>query len=317
MADNLSAFIQNSEFRKHEGIAYGRINNIFFNVKFNKLYANAFIDVFIQRQNGINLSEINLFLKENKKKYNAKNATLGEGHISIMLNSEIKRIKAEHVMMFVQELSTFLIEKGYKSACKFCSSNADIGYSFQDGKVNEVCDTCHQKLNTVIDDIKSQRHTSGSYGRGIIGAVLGGILGIIPWVILGFLGFIAAISGWIMAYLSYKGYLLLKGKVGKGMIVILVIVLIIFTYVGVLTSQGFIEYQALKNMGYEVPPFWFFSIMMISPFLPLEFDVVGLWGQIGLGLLFTGLGSFTILKKAKKHASDKDIAVTRLGGDLY
>lgn len=52
------------------------------------------------------------------------------------------------------------------------------------------------------------------------------------------LGYIAVVSGLVMAFLSHKGYMLLKGKVGNGMVWILIAVMIVFTYAGVLFSLG-------------------------------------------------------------------------------
>ena len=140
--------------------------------------------------------------------------------------------------------------------------------------------------------------------------------GVIPWILVGILGYVAAICGFLMAFLSYKGYLLLKGKRGRGMIIILVLVLLVMTYVAVITSGTVSAYRALLAQGYDVIVFELFKVMIMAPFLPTAFETGPLWGEIAMGWLFTGLGSFFFLRKVGREGTGKDIAVKRISDDL-
>lgn len=314
MAKQLDRFIESAKYQRYNKIAYGRTNDIFFNVQYVNYNCHALISVFVKNPNGINADQINLFLKENKKRFKTNNVTVSDGVISVLMPSPTV-VKAELVETFLNDFSAFLKENGYVSSCTFCSSNESIGYTFTDGMVREVCPECHEKLSNVVEDIKEERETSGSYLTGAVGAIIGGILGIIPWVLIGMIGWIAAVSGLIMAYLSHKGYMLLKGKVGKGMIWILIVVLVVFTYVAVLISMGVMVMQELGLSLSDIYIFKFLQTMLVFPFTS-EPGVGEIWLQLALGWLFAGLGSYRILKKARKESSGKDLAVQRINNDL-
>lgn len=317
MSAQLERIMELSGLKRYEEIAYGSKNNIFVNVMYNKMTWSANIHFFIGRESGISLEEINLFLKENHKKYRAKPAQLNGNTVSVLLNSEIKRIKPEDVAVFVDEATAFLADKGYRSGCAVCSADSGEGYTLQGGFIQQMCAPCHEKLAAATTEIKRERAETGSYLTGLVGALLGGIIGIIPWVLIGMLGYIAGISGFVMAFLSYKGYLLLRGRRGPGMTWILILVLIVFTYIAVLTSQGIVEYQYLAEMGYEVDIFELAKMMIAAPFLPEFFETGALWGSIALGWLFAGLGSFAFLRKKNKEAVGADLAIKRVSSDLY
>lgn len=67
---------------------------------------------------------------------------------------------------------------------------------------------------------------------GIVGALLGTLLGVASIIILSQMGYVAVISGIIMAVCTLKGYELLGGKLTKKGIVISIILMIIMTYIG-------------------------------------------------------------------------------------
>lgn len=316
MANVLEKFFENNNnYKIYNKIAYGRTNDIFFNVRLVNYNCHARIAAFIKNPNGINISAINLFLQENKKKYKASKATVENDVIYVMLTSAT-RVKADTVKDFLNAFSEYLIENGYTSSCMFCSNNENIGYTFTNDQVREVCPECHEKLSGVVEDMKEERQASGSYLKGAIGAVIGGILGIIPWVLLGMLGYIAALSGLAMAFLSYKGYMLMKGKVGKGMIWILIVVLLVFTYAGVLISLGVSIAQEYGLSFADIDLGAFIISMLGAPFDSYSFNTGVVWGQIALGWIFAGLGSFGILRKAGKESSSKDLLVKRINNDI-
>ena len=322
MAGIADRLVQKMGYQRHKNTVFGRTNGIFFNVVLVDttsvaLYGAAgarmaqggqpampVVRAYVKREGGIDLGGINAFLKKKWTGLKVYDAQADEVAVWMHINNAWT-LKAENVEALLQEFSAYLVQSGYQSGCSFCSTTENLGYTEQDGRVMEVCDVCHEKLQGAVEEIKAQRETTGSYGKGAIGAVLGGIIGIIPWVLIGLLGYIAAISGLLMAWLSYKGYLLLGGKKGRGMVWILVIVLIVFTYVGVMTSE--IVAYAVQG-GYDLTS-EAFIFMLTAPFSP---EGGGFWGQIALGWLFAGLGSFGLIRKANKEASGKDLAVKRI-----
>lgn len=152
MGKQLDRLIDSIGYKRYNKIAYGRTNDIFFIVQYVNYNCHALIHVFAKNPDGINVDQINLFLKDNRKRFKAKNANVADGVISVLLPSSTI-VKAEVVEAFLYEFSQFLIEGGYISSCTFCNSNEDIGYTFTDGMVREVCPSCHDKLSNVIEDI--------------------------------------------------------------------------------------------------------------------------------------------------------------------
>ena len=315
MANMLDRLVERSNYKIYKKTAYGRTNDIFFNVDLVNYNTCARIAVFVKNPNGINLGEINLFLKENKKKFKAKKAAMVDDVLYVILTSATF-VKEEAVLDFLNAFSEFLIENRYISSCSFCSSNENIGYTFTNEQVREVCPECHEKLSGAVENLKEERQTTGSYLKGAAGASIGGIIGLIPWVLLGMLGYIAALSGLAMAYLSYKGYILCKGKVGKGMVWILILVLVVFTYIGVLFSMGvsIIQEYGVKLADLDIGAF-IISILG-APFDSYMFNTGAVWRQLALGWFFAGLGSFGIIRKAGKESSSKDLMAQRINKDL-
>ncbi len=323
MAGFIDRLAQKMGYQRHKNTAFGRTNGIFFNVipvdaANVALYgavgarmaqgapATPVVRAYVKREGGIDLNGINAFLRSRKwKGLKVYDAQADQASVWMNINNAWM-VKAEDVEALLQEFSAFLTQSGYTSGCGFCTATEGLGYTEQDGRIMEVCDACHERLQGAVEEIKAQRETTGSYGKGLIGAVLGGIVGIVPWVLIGMLGYVAAISGLIMAWLSYKGYQLLGGKKGRGMVWILIIVLIVFTYVGVMASL----FATVASQGYEMVDNALLIILAL-PFTPGE-DMGLVWGQLALGWLFAGLGSFGLLRRAGKEAAGKDLAVKRI-----
>ena len=67
---------------------------------------------------------------------------------------------------------------------------------------------------------------------GTVGALLGSLLGVVCIIILSQLGYVAAISGVIMAVCTLKGYELLGGKLSNKGIAIACVLMLVMTFVG-------------------------------------------------------------------------------------
>ena len=120
---------------------------------------------------------------------------------------------------------------------------------------------------------------------GIAGALIGSLLGVVCIVLLSQLGYVAAISGVLMAVGVLKGYEKLGGKLTKKGIVISMIIMVFMTYAGdrmdwairLLRDAGFGEYglcrkplQSLKFRTAIMATLYFYMLSCcLVPFLPL------------------------------------------------
>ena len=228
MAGFVDRLAERMGYQRYKNTVYGRTNGIFFNVMPMDTAGMALygavgarmtngqpnmptVRAYVKREGGVDLAGINTFLKKKWKGLKVFAAQVDEVFIWMNINNAWM-LKAENVETLLREFSAYLAENGYRSGCSLCPAEENLGYTEQDGRVMEVCEACHERLQGIVEEFKAQRETTGSYAKGAVGAVLGGIVGIIPWVLIGLLGYVAALSGLLMAWLSYKGYQLLGGK---------------------------------------------------------------------------------------------------------
>ena len=313
MGMNTNKLAKITGFSTHGAIAYGSMNGISFNAIIADMTGICTITCFIKREEGINLASINAFLEANHRKYKNARAAFNGMAVAVTIPNFIK-LNAQLISEFLHEFSQFLRDNNYySSGCNHCGKTDDLGYTLQGGQIIEICADCHDKISHELADIKHERETAGSYMTGAIGAILGGILGIIPWILLDQIGFIASISGLIMGFLAQKGYLILRGKRGRGMLIIIAAVLIVFTYVAVLINQTIYDYTYLIEEGYaDVSAIRLFFLEITFPFDYMNYDVGSIWGQLGLGWLFAALGSFSILRDVYRTGKGRDLEAKRI-----
>lgn len=122
--------------------------------------------------------------------------------------------------------------------------------------------------------------------KGILLAIVFGLIGSIPWVIVSGLGVFASYLGFVIAMAAYKGFVLGAGKmhsVGIVTIVIVVLLAIPFSEMVLLFTEG-LKYTTLVS-ALRLTPIIFFE--NLGEFMP----------NILLGYLFAFLGSIRVIKQ--------------------
>lgn len=147
---------------------------------------------------------------------------------------------------------------------------------------------------------------TGSYTTGAIGAFLGAAIGAIAWGFVYYSGFVASLIGLAIGFVAEKGYSLLKGKNGKGKVVILILAVIFGVLAG--TAFGFILMIIRDVINVEGSLFTHSDIPDLVAFLLQDPEIKsGLLKDTALGLLFAALGVFAMLKKTSQEVSDTKI----------
>jgi hypothetical protein len=126
-------------------------------------------------------------------------------------------------------------------------------------------------------------------------------------MLIGMLGYLAAICGYVMAWLAFKGYKLMNGKFGKGAIVIIIVVLLVMTPVAVVASNA-----AIAAKDGTLAYFDNNIIYLIAAFFLIPEVLSSLLGEFALGLLFTGLGAYSFLRKVNRTTTGKDLEMVRM-----
>jgi hypothetical protein len=193
------------------------------------------------------------------------------------------------------------------NVCAECGTEA-IGGSWYliNGIAYYFHETCAAAVVQTVSDEQTQRRQEdhGSYVTGAVGAFIGAALGAVVWALVLYSGYIAALVGLLIGWLAERGYTLLKGKQGKGKVVILILAVIFGVVVGTMAPDVVYLVQMINDGG--LPGFGYGDIPYLLVVL-LQADAEYLRGtlsNIGIGMLMAALGVFGLLHKAGKETAD-------------
>ena len=140
---------------------------------------------------------------------------------------------AGKIHTLLPELLSFLHENGYENCCEISHAVGETVGCMTSGVPQLVAPALFTELSRKADqNERIQAETPENIGRGILGAVIGGVIGAAVIVLIGQLGYVAALSGAIMAVGVLKGYEMLGGKLTKKGIVISCVIMLVMTYIG-------------------------------------------------------------------------------------
>jgi hypothetical protein len=282
---------------ERDGLAYGLVNGLFFCIRNDAFTAS--VKVTANRLTNEQVSDIRAYINGSKKRLLIRDMQYEAPCLQVFLDSHYAALTVKRVLTAVRELAAFLQAMGIASACESCGKSGAAPAFLGDAAVF-LCDGCYNAQKEASGEELAKRQVTGSYLKGFLGAAIGGLIGIVPWVVFGLLGRISALSGLIMAYTCMKMYRVFRGRIGRPMVAINLFILVCFTVIGVFASwvvSGFVQgYQDLEG---------------VMRFIFADLTITGIPGDIIIGLLLAGLGSFFLLKSAFRTASGKDIAVSR------
>ena len=168
---------------------------------------------------------------------------------------------------------------------------------------------CADKVcrDIVAGDENRKETAEGNYATGFLGALLGSAIGAVLWAVVLYFGYVASLVGLAIGWLAEKGYNLLKGKQGKGKIVILVIAIIIGVLLGnfgadVITLVQMMGAGELPGMTYGDIP-WLILLVLLEDSGYLVATLI----NIGMGMLFAALGVWGLLRRANAEVADTKI----------
>lgn len=196
-------------------------------------------------------------------------------------------------------LINFLRTNGYQNCCQSCGKPGETDAVVAGNVYMELCPECFTRLQQAqtLDHGKKQRKKENILG-GIIGALIGSLLGVLCIVILGQLGYVAALSGLVMAVCTMKGYELLGGKLSAKGIVIGVVLMIFMTYAG---NQLDWAIAIAREVGVDVITAFQAVPMLVSEGM---LDGASYWGSLVMVYLFALLGAVPTVRniiKDQKH----------------
>jgi len=249
--------------------------------------------------------------KEDFKELGKSTKALGVGkqdgnNIIVPLMNYPKQEKLkEGVKEGISALLSFLRGRGLTPCCCICGQTEEIAAYKAGGSYYHLCPNCETNMrgNLALTTQKKEQKKENIVG-GIVGALLGSLVGVLCIIVLSRLGYVAALSGAVMAIGVLKGYELLGGKLTTKGTVISIIIMLVMTYVGdrldwaiVLMGEG-----GGADAGYNL----FDCYRLVSYALQMEMiEMTAYIGNLVLLYVFLLLGAVpTIMSKVKEKKEE-------------
>jgi hypothetical protein len=206
------------------------------------------------------------------------------------------KLKAQDVEAMLLRITVAFRQAGAAPACYHCNERSTDSYAMVNGEAVKLCSQCAMEMeHSIVQKTDEFKEVPNNYLKGTLGAILGALVGSIAWVVIGLLGYIAAIGGIAISFCAAKGYTLLKGKITKPAVLIICLVSVVVMVLAEFVSYDIAIYNEAINAGYsagigEVSQLTFNLILY-------ESEVTGEFVKnCLLGLLFLALGSYSIIK---------------------
>ena len=269
-------------------------------------FATTIADPVKQTQLQTTLNGINL-----EKEYRVTGLNIAPKNIQVVFHDNpgtMKKIEA--FLAFFLPLLTEA-EATTANTCPECGFEISGGcWKLIGGVAYYMHQTCADKVcREIAAGDEDRRETAGgNYFTGFLGALLGSVVGAVLWAVVLYFGYVASLVGLAIGWLAEKGYNLLKGKQGKGKIVILIIAIIIGVLLGnfgadVIALVEMVNAGELRGMTYgDIPALILLVLMEDSGYMTATLS------NIGMGLLFAALGVWSLLRRANAEVADTKIA---------
>lgn len=209
----------------------------------------------------------------------------------------------------LQGLVTFLRGKGYVPCCSVCGQNEEVSGYRAGGSYLHLCSECETKMRAQMATATQQKkQKKENIVGGIVGALIGSLLGVVCIILLSQLGYVAALSGAIMAVGVLKGYELLGGKLTKKGIIISVVIMLFMTYLGDRLDWAIVLYRdgGGERAGYNV----FECYRMVPEMIRKEFIEIGSYiANLILLYVFLLLGAVPTIRSKVKEKKEEGLMV--------
>lgn len=288
-----------------DGVAYGSLMGYATTLSEGVGYKRIDISTSFEKPEGMGaliaaVNEVNV-----TKEYRVTNLGSSKKVFTVIFRDTIGTMKK--VEAFIDWFYPLLKQHGASGVdvCGYCGQEAAGSWYLFAGKAIRMHESCAEKMQSQLDAERENR--TGSYVTGAVGAVLGALLGSVLWALLLAGGYVASVVGFAIGWLAEKGYTLLKGKQGKGKLVILIVAIILGVLVGTIApdvvylAQSISEGTSVATSYADIPELLMLTILG-SP------DYLGsLVGNAALGLLFAALGVYNLLRQTGESVSTRKL----------
>ncbi|MGX7195522.1 hypothetical protein [Enterococcus olivae] len=212
-----------------------------------------------------------------------------QGHqVNYTLKTGLTANKSTEKLREALEIITdFLKDQRMVSCCQICGAEGTEAVYNLAGVPTICCEDCFKaQQSTLSATTNEKKQRKENLIGGLVGALLGSLLGVATIVVLGQLGYVAALSGIVLAVCTLKGYELLGGQLSSQGIIGSTVIMIIMVYFGTRLDWSI----SVASYYEDVDIVYAFQIL---PDLIREGFIEGssFYADLGLSYLFTALGA--------------------------
>ena len=246
------------------------------------------------------------FAEEQKKV--VKSATVQGNTMQVtMWVSTWKKVMAS-VGMVLNTVTGYLAANGFVSCCDRCGSTSErhLGAVGTLG-CRTLCPECQQLTASEMEaqntEVKSKK---GNMLTGLVGAFLGSLVGVVVWVLIYQLGYIAAIGGLVMVVAVLKGYEIFGGRLSLGGTIACVVLSVVMLFLAHYSCYAFEVYKVLAA-EYDVG---FFECFQALPAFFEDGDLMtSVIGELVIGYLLMAVGGVSAIVSAFRKSNPNSTVV--------
>lgn len=277
-------------WKAHKYCVFGRVNGLLVTA-FDGMGYKGFC-VIAPQVTELQKESIRSFYLENRKSLKLRGIRhIGNGVVAELPES-VRNASFEQLDNLVERFTSFLVDIGIsQETCAVCNAPEPEKTVLKGTAVMRLCASCAARIvgeEGSTGESQSESAEPGSYLTGGAGALLGALVGSIPWVLVAtYLNLMVAVLGYFIGWLSLTGYRLLRGKMGPGTPWIIGI----STAAGVVTAQVATVVVAFGREGITMTP-ELFRLALTIPDISSIF-----YKDLAIGLFLGLLGVWSLLRK--------------------
>ncbi|NLO82381.1 MAG: hypothetical protein GX094_04895 [Clostridiales bacterium] len=248
-------------------------------------------------------AEILRNLNQNKKKLRLAEIKLEKGILSAIFRETWRPLKQEEIKKYLDHVTNVFMEQQIMGVDKCSRCGREVNHEMV--LLNEIpvsmCKECFESTKGESQQAEQEfARTDKNYIQGLVGALAGGIVASIPWIIFSYFGWFVAILGLVIGKASLKGYKMFGGKLGMGTRWIILGV----TAFSIVFSEV-VTYVIAIMVYHEIP----FSMDIVYFVLTTPDVIREMAPNILMGCFMGLLGVFQLFKDIKQEV---DSAVVRV-----
>lgn len=296
------------DLHREDSLAYGAYKGFFMSLYDMPKAICISIDAFIDKEDGKNAFLLEMYRLQNE--YQVYNINVDGPAFAFYLSKE-KGLE-QRLPAFIEAATALLLQYGAygQTYCCIChgATYEDQSHFFAHDGAHLAHRQCAERFLEGQEGLEQPpvpeepEAVSPPFVRavaGATGALLGGLVGSIPWIIVGYMGLFVGFLGFVIGLAAKKGYELLGGAPGKAKRPIIIAAVILSVLLSSYFTSVIGVYSILAGQPGAVGSAFLItlSLYMDPSFLgEIAFDLI-------LGLLFAMLGCRGMFRELKQEGS--------------